>query len=140
MVSRLFFVDENDLALGKALAQENPNVLYPGHPNLPQIPRGTPDDAWLQTAGKLGLVVLTRDMRIRYRPVEKAAWLKFGVRGFILTGKDSQSTQRSQAILSANWHTIEEIISQRPYGPWMYSVTASAIREINLVALPQTSA
>lgn len=29
-----FFVDENDLALGKALDQQHGNVVYPGHPGL----------------------------------------------------------------------------------------------------------
>ena len=39
-----FFVDENDLALGKLLAQERSDVVYPGHPDLPEVVRGTLDD------------------------------------------------------------------------------------------------
>jgi hypothetical protein len=39
-----FFVDENDIALGKALATTNPEVVYPGHPDLPEVPRGSLDD------------------------------------------------------------------------------------------------
>jgi len=31
-----FFVDENDLAPGKALAELHGNVVFPGHPDLPQ--------------------------------------------------------------------------------------------------------
>jgi hypothetical protein len=54
-----FFVDENDLALGKALASTHDNVVYPGHPELPEVPRQTPDDVWLPIIGARGLVVIT---------------------------------------------------------------------------------
>ena len=33
-----FFVDENDLALGKALAELHDDVVFPGHPDLPEVP------------------------------------------------------------------------------------------------------
>ncbi len=79
-----FFVDENDLALGRALAEQRGNVVYPGHPDLPEVPRQSLDDKWLEVVGAKGLVVITRDQRIRYRPVEKrdvgpapSAWLRF---------------------------------------------------------------
>lgn len=43
-----FFVDENDLALGKALAERHPDeVAYPGHVDLAEVPRGSLDDEWL---------------------------------------------------------------------------------------------
>lgn len=66
-----YFVDETDLALGKALAQANRDVLYPGHPHIPEIPRQALDDEWLPVVGERRLVVITRDKKIRYRPVEK---------------------------------------------------------------------
>lgn len=80
-----FFVDETDLALGKALATRH-DVVYPGHPGLPEVPRGTLDDAWLPVIGAKRLLVVTRDRRIRYRPVEKSLWVAHRVRGFVLTG------------------------------------------------------
>ncbi len=58
-----FFVDENDLALGKALAQEHDGVAYPGHPSLPEVPRQTQDDECLEIFGDAGLVVITRDQK-----------------------------------------------------------------------------
>jgi hypothetical protein len=36
-VAARFFVDENDLALGKALAQTHDGVIYPGHADLPEV-------------------------------------------------------------------------------------------------------
>ncbi len=70
-----FFVDENDLALGKALAELYENVVFPGHPALPEVPRQSLDDKWLAVVGARQLVVITRDQRICYRPVEKRRWL-----------------------------------------------------------------
>jgi len=103
-----FFVDENDLALGRALAETNPEVVYPGHPDLPEVPRGSLDDEWLPVIGRRGLVVITRDSRIRYRRVEKDRWVAFGVRGFILTGRRSQSTSDSLALLAMVGHHRED--------------------------------
>ncbi len=87
-----FFVDENDLALGKALAERHDDIFYPGHPDLAEVPRGSLDDDWLPMIGRKSLVVITRDQRIRYRPVEKRMWVVHGVRGFVLTGRRSQTT------------------------------------------------
>jgi hypothetical protein len=43
-VAARFFVDENDLALGKALADLHANIVFPGHPDLPEVPRRSLDD------------------------------------------------------------------------------------------------
>ena len=80
-----FFVDENDLALGKALDAEHGDVVYPGHPDLPEVPRGALDDEWLPVVAEKGLVVITRDKKIRYRPAEKRAWIDHGILPFVLT-------------------------------------------------------
>ena len=55
-----FFVDENDLALGRALADLHGDVVFPGHPDLPEVPRQSLDDEWLEVIGAQGLVVITR--------------------------------------------------------------------------------
>ena len=127
-----FFVDENDLALGRALAQQHDGVVFPGHPELPEVPRGSLDDDWLPVIGAQQLIVITRDQRIRYRPVEKAMWLAHLVRGFVLTGRKSQSTAESLTILGRHWPRIVEIADVRPVGPWMYAVTGGALRPIEL--------
>lgn len=127
-----FFVDENDLALGKALAGDHDDVVYPGHPDLPEVPRSALDDDWLPIVGRLRLVVITRDRRIRYRPAETRAWVQHRVRGFVLTGKKSQSTADSKAILGRYWAAIETTIAAEPDGPWMRAITATSIRVIPL--------
>ena len=127
-----YFVDENDLALGKALATDREDVVFPGHPDLPEVPRRTPDDVWLPVIGRRGLVVITRDQRIRYRPVERLAWIEHRVRGIVLTGAGSQSTADSMAILDQHWSKIESFVSTAPDGPWMYALTKNGPREIDL--------
>ncbi len=128
-----FYLDETDLKLAKALAEMHEGIVYPGHEDLPQVHRGTQDDAWLPVIGSLGLVVITRDARIRYRPMEKARWIDHRVRGFVLTGRTSQSTEQSLALLTRWWTPIGEVTIQRPIGPWMYSITNSGIRQLELV-------
>lgn len=127
-----FFVDENDLALGKALREIHDDVVYPGHVELPEIPRGALDDEWLPVVASLGLVVITRDQRIRYRPVEKRLWMEHRVRGFVLTGRRSQSTLDSLAVLEQHWPHVEQIIVAEPEGPWMHAVTTTGLRAIAL--------
>lgn len=127
-----FFVDENDLALGKALAARYRGVVYPGHHDLPEVPRQTLDDDWLPVVGRRGLVVITRDKRIRYRPAEKLAWVNHRVRGFVLTGTRSQSTVDSLAVLERHWARIADLSAERTRGPWMYAVTNDSVREIRL--------
>lgn len=127
-----FFVDENDLALGKLLASEHDDVVFPGHHDLPQVPRGAVDDTWLPMIGQLGLVVITRDRKIRYRTAEKRAWVDHEVRGFVLTGRTSQSTTDSKAILDRHWAVITELVEAEPHGPWMRAVTLTGLRLIEL--------
>ena len=127
-----FFVDENDLALGKMLGAIHANVAYPGHEDLPEVPRGTLDEVWLPFIGAAGLVVITRDQRIRYRPVEKQLWVEHRVRGFVLTGRRSQSTAHSLHILAEHWPAMGTLIEAEAGGPWMVAVTSDGLRAIEL--------
>ena len=127
-----FCVDENDLALGKALADLHGNVVFPGHPDLPEVPRRSLDDEWLAVIGVRGLVVITRDKRIRYRPVERAMWVEHRVRSFVLTGTASQSTSDSLTLLEHHWAEMAVSVEAEPVGPWMYAVTRAGLRPIPL--------
>ena len=127
-----FFVDENDLALGRALRVAHNDVVYPGRPDLPEVPRGALDDDWLPVVASLRLVVITRDQRIRYRPVEKQLWMQHKVRGFVLTGRRSQSTFDSLNLLAEHWAHIEHVIEVQSDGPWMSAVTTNGLRTIEL--------
>ena len=96
-----FFVDENDLALGRSLALARKDVLHPGHVRLPEVPLGNPDAVWLPIVGGLGLVVITRDKKIRSRPAEAALVVAAGVRGFVLTSAGDLSTWETLSLSHA---------------------------------------
>lgn len=127
-----FFVDETDLALGKRLGAVHEGVVYPGHPDFLEVPRGSLDDDWLPIVGEKQLVVITRDKRIRYRPGEKRLWVEHHVRGFVLTGRRSQSTSDSLAILDRHWTRIETLAGEKLDGPWMQAVTLAGLSPIDL--------
>lgn len=135
MTERLF-ADETDLGLGKRLEWRWPGrVVYPGHADLPQVPLGCPDESWLEVVGNQRLVVVTRDRRIRGRPVQMAKWVDFKVRGFVLTGRKVQSTEGSLAVLERHWSNMRRLIYERPDGPWMCSVTTKGIRNLPAMTL-----
>jgi hypothetical protein len=131
-VTARFFVDENDLAIGGHSTSAAATSCTPGHADLADVPRGSLDDEWLPVIAAHQLVVISRDQRIRYRPAEKLLWVRHGVRGFVLTGRKSQSTADSLTVLEHHWTSIEATIATRNAGPWMYAVTVSGLREIPL--------
>lgn len=128
-----FFLDETDLLLAKKLAELRPgDVVFPGHRDLPEVPRGALDPDWLPEIGRRALVVITRDRKIRRKPVEQSLWVQYQLRGFVLTGKSSQSTDQSLGVISMQWAKIERQIIVRQDGPWMYALHSGGIREIAL--------
>lgn len=54
--------------------------------------------------------MITRDRKIRYPPVEKRAWIQHEVWGFVLTGRKSQTTADSLAILEQHRSAIEALV------------------------------
>ncbi len=127
-----FFVDENDLALGRSLALARKDVVHPGHPRLPRVPLGTPDAHWLPIVGDLGLVVITRDKKIRSRPVEADLVLRSGVRGFVLTSSGDMSTWDTLTLLVRHWEALERYMGAHPEGPWLAAVTNQGVRPLNV--------
>lgn len=94
-MSPRFFSDETDLGLAKRLVKKLPGqVVYPGHSDLPEVPRGCKDDEWLNVIGSRRLVVITRDKRIRTRPVLNAKWVRFQVRGFVFDWQEEPIDRR----------------------------------------------
>lgn len=134
MNPRRWFVDENNLLLARRLAEVRDDVVHPGHVGLPEVPRGATDEAWLEVVGDLRLLVITRDKRIRYRPVERQRWVDHGVRGFVLTGAGNMRIDDQLALIEQRWAAMGRLVEAHPDGPWMYSVTRSGVR--SLIAPP----
>ena len=127
-----FFIDENDLALGRSLALARKDVLHPGHVRLPDVPLGTPDAQWLPIVGGLGLVVITRDKKIRSRPAEAELVIAAGIRGFVLTSAGDLSTWDTLSVLVRQWDALERHLAQHPTGPWLAALTSQGVRPLRI--------
>ena len=127
-----FFVDENDLALGRSLALARKDVLHPGHVRLPDVPLGTSDAQWLPIVGGLGLVVITRDKRIRARPAEAELVVAAGIRGFVLTSAGDLSTWDTLTLLVRQWDALERYLTEPPSRPWLAAVTNQGVRPLRI--------
>lgn len=122
-----FFVDENVIGLGRALAEARDDVLHPGHPDLPDVPRGTLDPDWLPTIAALELIVLTRDKRMRYKPGERQLLLEHGLRVVALTGTKNMTTWEMLELVVRGWAKLERLVKDQGAGPWWASWTTGAI-------------
>lgn len=56
--------------------------------HLDHFQGSTPDTEWLPEVGRRGWILITKDQNIRRNPLERAAYERAGVRGFVVTGKD----------------------------------------------------
>ena len=121
-----WFVDENSLGVAKALAYVRGDVTWPGAPGGP-VPAGAADTAWLPIIGQAGLVVLTRDKRIRSRPLERQALLDHDVRACFLTSGGTLDLFAQLRLWLRYWDDIESLVTERP-APWLASVTRAGVR------------
>jgi hypothetical protein len=86
-----------------------------------------PDVEWLELCGREGLPVLTKDRRLRYRPVEITAIRRFGVRAFVVTGGSLRAVEQA-ARFDRSRQRIEEACAAA--GPFVYAVQADRIVRI----------
>lgn len=121
-----WFVDENSLGVAKALAYVRGDITWPGAPDGP-VPSGAADTTWLPVIGKAGLVVLTRDKRIRSRPLERQTLLDHNVRACFLTSGGSLTLFDQLRLWLHNWNDIENLVAEQP-APWLASVTRVGVR------------
>lgn len=116
-----FFVDEDTLALAGL-----PDVVHPGHPRLADIPRETADRVWIPIVARLGLILVTRDKRIRREPAERSAFENAGVRGFVITTRNMRSNDL-RGLFIVHAPAMRAMATDQPRGPWLYAVTRTRI-------------
>lgn len=63
--------------------------------------QGTPDQEWLPVVGSRRWVVLTKDSRLRFRPLEKEALLAANVQVFVFTGGNLSGAAMAESIVKA---------------------------------------
>lgn len=94
----VFFVDAS-LGPGVAARLKAAGLEIVYHDEVFQ--QQTPDEEWLQAAGRNGWVVLTKDRRIRYKPNERAALEREGVRQFRLVAGNLTGPAIADAFIAA---------------------------------------
>ncbi len=83
------------------------------------FPHDCPDETWLQHVGAQGWVAITHDGRIRYKPNEKEAVLKHGVRLLVVVGKATFPKLADNFV--ATLAPIIDFIGNHP-APWIAKV------------------
>jgi PIN like domain len=124
-----FYVDESAAGLGLALAAARKDTIHVGHPLIPECPRGARDIDWIPEVAARGLVVITRDKKLRTKPVEIQTLWNHGLRVLNIGGKNDMSTWDWLARLVRYWPKMEAIITERDAGPWIYMLNEKTIDE-----------
>ena len=83
--------------------------------------RDEEDRVWLRTVGARGWVVLTKDQRLRYRPLEIAALRASKARVFVLTAGNLRGIEIAAVFVTAS-PRICEVLHSLP-GPFVARVS-----------------
>lgn len=86
--------------------------------------QNTPDAVWLAGVASKGWVVLTKDERIRYRPLEFQALVSANLRASIVICGNLRGTETAAILLRA-MPAIHDVLS-RHKGPFIYYVYKNA--------------
>lgn len=81
-----------------------------------------PDEEWLAEIGRRGWIVITRDLRIRYRMVEREAVLANDVRVISLTARRLSAEDLGRAFATAA-RAVERFVAATP-GPFIATMSA----------------
>jgi hypothetical protein len=127
-----YFADENALGLAKILLRSRDDIVHPGHPLLPEVPRGTPDLTWLRVVGRLDLIVLTRERRIRTRPVELETYRRNGVRSVRIGGKQDMRPAELAELFTRLEPRLNRLAVKLGPGPWAVAMRPTGVWELRL--------
>jgi len=120
----VFFLDRS---LGKkkvAQALRQAGAVVEVHAD--HFPADARDEDWLRVVGSRGWIVLTKDERIRYRPNERRALLRSGVRAFILTARNLTGEEMGAVFVKSLSHMRRLV--QRRRGALIAAVTRAGVR------------
>lgn len=129
----VYFTDENTLGLGKLLRRSGrDDVLYPGHEDLPDVPLGTLDVDWMRIVAERGLIVITRDRRIRTRPAELQAYVEYGIRSVWIGAKQDMGPRQQAELFINHEQRLQREVTKRGPGPWALAMSPSGVRPLKL--------
>ena len=110
--------------MGRKLA-ERPDigtVLYPGHEDIPELPAGATDTEIFEEIGaaRRDLLFITRDKRIRTRPMERTKLRDAGVRAVFLTGSSNMTQDAIYGLIIEFWDDLAALDSRS--GPCSFAL------------------
>lgn len=117
-----YFADESVLGLGMALARLRPDTVHPGHPLIPEVPRGALDPDWIPAVAARGLIAIGRDKRVRTKPAERQAIIDSGLRYVWIGGKQDESSWEWMRRLARHWDEVERLADELGPGPWFLTI------------------
>jgi hypothetical protein len=88
-----------------------------------------PDEEWLSEVGRRGWIVLTRDLRIRYRAIEREAALANGVRMISLTARRLAAEELGRAFAAS----IDRVINFLTRHPRPFIATMGRTGDLRIV-------
>jgi PIN like domain len=74
-----------------------------------------------------GLVVISRDKKMRTRPAERAAIMASGMRGIWITDSKNLSSWALMTRLVRHWDQMEAMITDLGEGPWMLALNSKGL-------------
>jgi hypothetical protein len=123
-----YFADENALGLARVLEERGrTDFVYPGHPTLPAVPLGSADLDWIPKVAALGLIVLTRERRMRSRPAEAAVLRSAGLRVVRLGAKRDMGSADLADLFEMHEQRLERLVVKHGAGPWFARMTPSGV-------------
>ncbi len=87
------------------------------YPNDPEVP----DHVWIPEVSARGWIILTKDKRIRYSPVEIGAIQKANARYVCLSAGNLRGDEQAQCLLQ-HWETIDSVVASKR-APLIVTVT-----------------
>lgn len=122
------------MGLAKILQRDHSrdDVVHPGHASFPEIHRGCEDLEWMPIVGRMGLIVLTRDRRIRTRPAELLAYREHGLRSVWIGGRQDHASAQLAAMFIEHEQRLDRWAVKLGPGPWALAMTRSGLRPIRL--------
>jgi len=122
------------MGLAKFLIRDHDrdDVVYPGHPLLPEVPRGTQDLDWMPIVAQMGWIALTRDRRIRSRPAELVVYREQGLCSVWIGGKHDHSPADLADMFRQHETRLLRQATKLGAGPWALTMTPSGVRELRI--------
>jgi len=91
---------------------------------------GTEDTEWLPFVGERGWVLLTKDKRIRYNELEKAAVRQHKIREFYFSSGNYSGAEMADMLIAALRDMARIFRRQKP--PFIASITKSGKADVRL--------